>query len=160
MYGGNSIDLCCCVWVDLSYDGAFLLSYCRTQINIRVRRFLDHSCLYDEILETSDPDMFIYILWLDRNFQSKRMSVLERVWKIIQHSFLNVNRKISGKGSVVENEVNSNVICTSALYFHCQSGSPDFRPFLFVCKKYHSHLGLPPSYRSCLLYTSDAADEL
>lgn len=41
---------------------AFLLSYCRTQINIRVRRFLDHSCLYDEILETSDPDMFIYIL--------------------------------------------------------------------------------------------------
>ena len=32
MYGGNSIDLCCCVWVDLSYDGAFLLSYCRTQI--------------------------------------------------------------------------------------------------------------------------------
>lgn len=30
--GGNSIDLCCCVWVDLSYDGAFLLSYCRTQI--------------------------------------------------------------------------------------------------------------------------------
>ena len=62
MYGGNSIDLCCCVWVDLSYDGAFLLSYCRTQINIRVRRFLDHSCLYDEILETSDPDMFIYIL--------------------------------------------------------------------------------------------------
>ena len=62
MYGGNSIDLCCCVWVDLSYDGAFLLSYCRTQINIRVRRFLDYSCLYDEILETSDPDMFIYIL--------------------------------------------------------------------------------------------------
>ena len=37
---------------------------------------------------------------------------------------------------------------TSALYFHCQSGSPDFRPFLFVCKKYHSHPGLPPSYRS------------
>ena len=32
------------------------------KINIRVRRFLDYSCLYDEILETSDPDMFIYIL--------------------------------------------------------------------------------------------------
>ena len=78
MYGGNSIDLCCCVWVDLSYNGAFLLSYCGEKItiqqsadcevnsynenNIRVRRFLDHSCLYDEILETSDPDMFIYIL--------------------------------------------------------------------------------------------------
>ena len=58
MYGGNSIDLCCCVWVDLSYDGAFLLSYCRTQINIRVRRFLDHSCLYDEILETVESILF------------------------------------------------------------------------------------------------------
>ena len=34
----------------------------RKKINIRVRRFLDYSCLYDEILETSDPDMFIYIL--------------------------------------------------------------------------------------------------
>ena len=40
------------------------------------------------------------------------------------------------------------IICTSVLYFHCQSGSSDFRPFLFVCKKYHSHPGLPPSYRS------------
>lgn len=35
MYGGNSIDLCCCVWVDLSYDGAFLLSYCREKIIIQ-----------------------------------------------------------------------------------------------------------------------------
>ena len=26
---GTVSDLCCCVWVDLSYDGAFLLSYCR-----------------------------------------------------------------------------------------------------------------------------------
>ena len=60
MYGGNSSDLCCCVWVDLSYNGAFLLSYCGEKItiqqsadcevnsynenNIRVRRFLNHSC--------------------------------------------------------------------------------------------------------------------
>ena len=29
---GTVSDFCCCVWVDLSYDGAFLLSYCRTQI--------------------------------------------------------------------------------------------------------------------------------
>ena len=34
MYGGNSSDLCCCVWIDLSYDGAFLLSYCREKITI------------------------------------------------------------------------------------------------------------------------------
>ena len=76
----NSSDLCCCVWVDLSYNGAFLLSYCGEKItiqqsadcevnsynenNIRVRRLLNHSCLCDEILKTSDPDMIVRILQL------------------------------------------------------------------------------------------------
>ena len=32
---GTVSDLCCCVWVDLSYDGAFLLSYCREKIIIQ-----------------------------------------------------------------------------------------------------------------------------
>lgn len=35
MYCGNSADLCHCVWIDLSYDGAFLLSYCGEKITIQ-----------------------------------------------------------------------------------------------------------------------------